>query len=78
MITLHGTIEEQESELTIEQMFDKLEKILKLLEAEDGSLEDSFRYFEQGMKLVKQCSSQIDQVEKKIFVLSEDRENGRI
>lgn len=68
----------QETELTIEKTFEKLEKILLMLEREEGSLEDSFRCFEQGMKLVRQCSSQIDQVEKQIFVLSEDGRNGKL
>lgn len=68
----------QETELTIEQTFEKLEKILLMLEREEGSLEDSFHCFEQGMKLVRQCSSQIDQVEKQIFVLSEDGRNGKL
>lgn len=67
----------QETELTIEQTFEELEKILRILEKEEGSLEDSFRCFEQGMKLVRQCSSQIDQVEKQIFVLSEEGRNGK-
>lgn len=75
---MHREGNEQESGLTIEQTFEKLEEILKILEKEEGSLEDSFRCFEQGMKLVRQCSSQIDQVEKQIFVLSEGGENGRI
>ena len=40
---------------------------------EDGSssLEDSFRYYEEGMRLVKACSGKIDRVEKQILVLDE-------
>ena len=45
---------------------------MDMLEQSDNSLEESFRYFERGMKLVRQCSSQIDKVEKQIFMLSEE------
>ena len=58
--------------LTIEETFEELDNLLDILEQSDNSLEESFRYFERGMKLVRQCSSQIDKVEKQIFMLSEE------
>lgn len=67
---------QQTPSLTIEETFEELEGILEMLEDEENSLEESFRYFERGMKLVKSCSAQIDKVEKQIFVLSEDEENA--
>lgn len=38
----------------------------------DMTLEDSFKKYEEGMKLIKNCSNSIDRVEKKLIVL----ENG--
>ncbi|MDO4329245.1 MAG: exodeoxyribonuclease VII small subunit [Lachnospiraceae bacterium] len=67
---------QQPPSLTIEETFEELEGILEMLEDEESSLEESFRYFERGMKLVKSCSAQIDKVEKQIFVLSEDEEDA--
>ena len=58
--------------LTIEETFEELDNLLDMLEQSDNSLEESFCYFERGMKLVRQCSSQIDKVEKQIFMLSEE------
>ena len=69
---------DQETVLTIEESFAELENILEQLESSESSLEESFRWFEKGMKLVKSCSDQIDQVEKKIIVLSEGEENAGI
>ena len=66
---------DQETVLTIEESFAELENILEQLESSESSLEESFRWFEKGMKLVKSCSDQIDQVEKKIIVLSEGDDN---
>ena len=69
---------EQETVLTIEESFAEMENILEQLESSESSLEESFRWFEKGMKLVKSCSDQIDQVEKKIIVLSEGEDNAGI
>ena len=69
---------DQETVLTIEESFAELENILEQLESSESSLEESFRWFEKGMKLVKSCSDQIDQVEKKIIVLSEGGDNAGI
>ena len=69
---------DQETVLTIEESFAELENILEQLESSESSLEESFRWFEKGMKLVKSCSDQIDQVEKKIIVLSEGEHNAGI
>lgn len=69
---------DQETVLTIEESFAELENILEQLECSESSLEESFRWFEKGMKLVKSCSDQIDQVEKKIIVLSEGEDNAGI
>ena len=69
---------DQETVLTIEESFAELENILEQLDSSESSLEESFRWFEKGMKLVKSCSDQIDQVEKKIIVLSEGEDNAGI
>ena len=69
---------DQETVLTIEESSAELENILEQLESSESSLEESFRWFEKGMKLVKSCSDQIDQVEKKIIVLSEGEDNAGI
>ncbi len=65
---------EQEKELSIEETFVRLEEVLKRLEEGECSLEDSFRYYEEGMKLVKSCHDKIDRVEKQIQVLGGEGE----
>ncbi len=66
----------QEAPLTIEETFEELEGILEMLEDDERPLEESFRYFEQGMKLVKQCTAQIDKVEKQITLLNGEEDYG--
>ncbi|MCD8371436.1 MAG: exodeoxyribonuclease VII small subunit [Clostridiales bacterium] len=67
---------EMEKEMTIEQTFEELDRILETLESSDTTLEESFASYERGMKLVKACSEKIDQVEKKMIVLREGEEDG--
>lgn len=56
---------------TLEQSFEKLEQIIRNLENGDVSLEDSFKLYNEGMKLIQNCNQQLDKVEKKIVVLNQ-------
>jgi exodeoxyribonuclease VII small subunit len=57
---------------SLEASLGELETVLKELEKEELSLEDSFRLYNEGMKLVKSCHDMIDKVEKKLVVLNEE------
>lgn len=61
---------------TLEQSFRKLNEIIERLENNETTLEDSFKLYNDGMKLLKQCNDSIDKVEKKIIVLEEDTLKG--
>jgi len=50
----------------------ELESIVKTMESGDLSLEDSLKYFEQGVQLTRQCQSALNQAEQKISLLSAD------
>ncbi len=61
-------------EQTLEQIFDKLEETIGKLEQEDIPLEESFKLYEEGMKLIKSCNDRIDKVEKEVLKLNENGE----
>lgn len=61
-------------ETTLEQLFEKLEESISQLERDDISLEDSFKIYKEGMKLVQICNSRIDRVEKEVLKLNENGE----
>lgn len=63
-----------EKELTLEENFAKLEETIAQLESEEISLEEAFQAYSQGMSLLKACNEQIDRVEKKVLLLSENGE----
>jgi exodeoxyribonuclease VII small subunit len=50
----------------------ELESIVKTMESGDLSLEDSLKYFEQGVQLTRQCQTALSEAEQKIAVLSSD------
>ena len=50
----------------------ELDGILKALDGEEISLEDSFAMYQKGMALLKSCNEKIDTVEKKILIMNGD------
>lgn len=58
--------------VSLEESFAQLETIIEQMQQGDMTLEDSFKKYEEGMKLIKNCSNSIDRVEKKLIIL----ENG--
>lgn len=61
-----------ENKNTIEENFEQLEEILKAMQSEDVTLDKSFELYNQGLKLVQDCNSKIDTIEKKIKIIEED------
>ena len=57
---------------SLEESFEKIEKIITSLEDGKVTLEESFKLYNEGLKLVKSCNSQIDKVEKQIIILNQE------
>lgn len=62
----------------IEENFQKLDEIIAALEESDVTLEQSFKLYNEGMKLVKSCNTQLDKVEKQMIILGENGENDGV
>ena len=58
-------------EKTLEEAFTELDGLAEKLEDRETSLEDSFRFYRQGMELLKFCSEKLDTVEKKMLQINE-------
>ena len=61
-----------EKENTLEENFELLEEVTSRLQSDDLPLEEAFENYKKGMDLIKQCSSQIDMVEKEVLKLGSD------
>ena len=57
-------------DLTFEQAMDRLEEIVSLLESGDSPLDKSLSLFEEGVKLVKLCNSQLEKAESSVKQLT--------
>ncbi len=57
---------------TLEDAFTQLETVIERLEAEDISLEESFKAYSEGMELLQFCNASIDTVEKKVLKMNEN------
>ena len=55
--------------IKFEDALSKLESAVEKLESGDLSLEESLAAFEEGIRLSRICSHQLDEVEKKIEIL---------
>lgn len=58
--------------INIEESFDALDEIIGALQSGELSLEESFKKYEEGMRLIKACNEAIDKVEKKLEVVCAD------
>jgi len=58
------------SEQSLESALDELEKIVRELESGRLSLDESLELFERGIRLVRICSSKIENAERRIESLT--------
>lgn len=58
-----------EKKVTFEQAMARLEEIVKQLEQGDAPLEDALTLFEEGTRLMKKCTTQLDKAEQKVSKL---------
>jgi len=63
---------EKEKKLSLEENFEGLEEILERLESDELPLEEAFKAYSDGMRLLKACNDQIDRVEKQVLKLTEE------
>ena len=65
---------DKEPDISLEEAFDNIETVIEQLEEEDITLEESFRVYQEGMKLISYCNGKIDKVEKLVLKINEDGE----
>ena len=58
-----------EKKVSFEQAMDRLDQIVRRLEQGDVPLEEALTLFEEGSRLVKKCSAQLDRAEQKVSKL---------
>lgn len=62
----------KEEELSVEEAFARMQALIKDMERQDVTLEQSFADYEEGMRLVKLCNGKIDAVEQRVQQMNAD------
>lgn len=65
-----------EKELNFEETMQKLEIIVQELENGNLNLDDSIKKFEEGMELSKNANKYLEEAEKKITLLTKDKDGN--
>ena len=60
--------------MNFSEKMSELENILKKLEGESESIEDSLAEFERGIALVRECRSYLEEAKQRVLVLTENGE----
>ena len=63
---------------TFEQRIERLESIVEQLEEGEAPLEESLKYFEEGIQLAKACQVQLEEAKERVQVLLEAAEDGKV
>lgn len=63
---------EGSKKLTIEESFDYLDDVIEKMEDPDITLEESFSLYEKGMKVLKEASAAVEEVEKKVKLIDDE------
>lgn len=64
--------------MDFEQRLKRLETIVQKMEAGDMQLEESLKLFEEGVKLSRECNSQLSDAEAKVKLLVSLDANGQM
>lgn len=63
---------------TIEESFEKLDKIVSQLEDGSLSMNEAFKLYKEGVQLVNNCNNMLDKVEKQLVVLNGNEETDDV
>lgn len=61
-----------EKKRTLEETFAEIEGIIEQMEQQDISLDESFQLYQKGVEGLKSCNDLLDEVEKKMQILTAD------
>ncbi|MBN2017459.1 MAG: exodeoxyribonuclease VII small subunit [Candidatus Cloacimonetes bacterium] len=63
------------TEVKFEKALERLQTIVEKLEEGNIDIERSLEYYEEGINLIKQCSSKLKKIENKIAMLNDVEED---
>lgn len=64
---------EKYDKLSFEEAMIELESVVSKLDTGEGTLDESIALFQKGVLLSKLCSSRLEEIEKRVRILTEDK-----
>ena len=61
---------------SFEDAYNQLKEVVEKLESSETNLEESLKFFEQGMDLVQYCNKKLEEAENKLQKLVKDDDNN--
>jgi exodeoxyribonuclease VII small subunit len=58
---------------TLEENLKEIEVIVEKIENGDISLEESIKLYKEGVKILEQCNTKIDTIEKELLIIKENK-----
>lgn len=74
--TAASSVTAEDAGRTFEEMMERLEALVERLEEGNLSLEDSIKSFEEGVDLVRRCTTVLGEAERRIQKLTRDAEGN--
>ena len=71
-----NTKETKAKDIKLEDALKRLSEIVKLLEQNECELDESLKYFEEGVMLTRACHSKLAEAEKRIEILTKVNVDG--
>lgn len=68
----------EEGNMDFEKKLDRLENLVNKMESGELTLEESLKAFEEGVKLSRECQTELNQAELRVKKLLSVDEDGRI
>ncbi len=62
----------EEKESSLEETLQQIEETISDMERPDISLEETFRAYEKGIRMIREANSKIDLVEKQMIILQQE------
>lgn len=76
MTTRKKTTTAGNGDLTFEQALERLEKLVEHMESAELPLDEMLRRYEEGQRLVQFCAQKLEDAEKRIEILSRNKDGS--
>ena len=69
---------DKKTEMTFETALARLEEIVRAMESGNAMLDESLALFEEGVGLVKYCTTALDTAEQRVKILQKGEDGGAV